>query len=289
MGSREQRPPTVRSPMVTRNVLSATVGWRRTRRTASARSIPSAVNGGSSGVTRATSRVMRGGLPRSAGRSMSTGLLSKSGSRTSRCWSSVASPTTAKGQRSRSQIARKTLEPLLRDGEDVALLGLVAPHLARGHARLFVGCGPQVDPRPPPGAVGQLRQRVREPARPHVVDGEDRVVAAQGAAAVDHLLGPALDLGVAALDRVEVEVGGVGAGGHGGGRPAAHADQHPRPADLDEEGAGRDVALVRVLGPDVAHAPGDHDRLVVAADRPRHLLLVGPEVARRGWGARTRC
>ena len=38
---------------------------------------------------------------------MSTGLLPKSGSRTSRRWSSVATPTTANGQRSRSQSERK--------------------------------------------------------------------------------------------------------------------------------------------------------------------------------------
>ncbi len=107
IGSREQRPPTVRSPIVTRNVLSATVGWRRTRRTASARSMPSAEKGGRAGRRRFTSRVIRGGLPRSAGRSMSTGVLPNSGSCTSRWWSSVATPTTANGQRSRSQSDRK--------------------------------------------------------------------------------------------------------------------------------------------------------------------------------------
>ena len=47
-------------------------------------------------------------------------------------------------------------------------------------------------------------------------------------AAVDHFLRAALHLGVAALHRVEVEVGGVGAGRHRRRRAAAHADQHAR-------------------------------------------------------------
>ncbi len=103
--SREQRPPTDRSPIVMRNVLSATAGARSTRAIASRSSIPAAANGAEDGRRLATSLVMRGGLPSSAGRSMSTGLLPKSGSRTSRCCDSVASPTTANGQRSRSQMA----------------------------------------------------------------------------------------------------------------------------------------------------------------------------------------
>ena len=107
IGSREHRPPTVRSPIVTRNVLSATAGWRSTRCTASATSMPSARNGSSRGRTRRTSRVMRGGLPRSAGRSMSTGRFPNSGSSTTRRASSVATPTTANGHRSRSQMSRK--------------------------------------------------------------------------------------------------------------------------------------------------------------------------------------
>ena len=101
--SREQRPPTVRSPMAIRNVLSATDGARSTRSSASRGSTPASDNGGRAGRTRSTPRVILGGLPSSAGRSMSTGLLPNSGSRTSRCRSPVTSPTTAKGQRSRAQ------------------------------------------------------------------------------------------------------------------------------------------------------------------------------------------
>jgi Iap family predicted aminopeptidase len=48
----------------------------------------------------------------------------------------------------------------------------------------------------------------------HVVDRQDRVVVAQRPAVVDDLLRAALDLGVAALHRVEVQRRGVAAGGH---------------------------------------------------------------------------
>ena len=166
-----------------------------------------------------------------------------------------------------------------RDREDVALLRLVRPDLARGHPRLLVGSRAQVDPGAAAGAVGELGKRVGEAARPDVVDGEDRVVLPQRAAAVDHLLRPPLDLGVAALDGVEVEVRGVGAGGHGGGRPAAHADEHPGAPELDEQRARRHLALVRVPGAHVADAARQHDRLVVAPRGARHLLLVDAEVA----------
>ena len=241
--------------------------------------MPSAEKGGRAGRWRFTSRVIRGGLPRSAGRSMSTGVLPNSGSRTSRWWSSVATPTTANGQRSRSQSDRKRSSDRGRDREHVALLRLVRPDLARGHARLLVRGRPQVDARAPPGAVDELGERVRDAAGPDVVDREDGVRGPERPAAVDDLLGPALDLGVAALHGVEVEVGGVGAGRHRGGRPAAHADEHPGAAELDEQGARRDLALVGVAGAHVAHPARDHDRLVVAAHDAGHLLLVGAEVA----------
>jgi hypothetical protein len=83
-------------------------------------------------------------------------------------------------------------------------------------------------------------------------------------AAVDDFLRAAFHFRVAALDRVEVQVGGVGAGGHRRGGRAAHADAHAGTAQLHQQAADRDVVLVRVLAGDVADAAGDHDRLVVA-------------------------
>ena len=104
--SREHSPPTVRSPMEMRNVLSATAGARSTRAAASAMVMADVSNRRSDGATLVTSRVIRGGLPSSAGRSMSTASLPKSVSCTTRRWSPVTVPTTANGHRSRSQSAR---------------------------------------------------------------------------------------------------------------------------------------------------------------------------------------
>src|SRR5690606_14444132 len=73
------------------------------------------------------------------------------------------------------------------------------------------------------------------------------------------------------------------AGGHGGGSAAAQTDQHGRAAKHDQLGTHRDIGLFDVLGADVAHATGDHDRLVVATDFRAtgrlHGLLEGTEVA----------
>ncbi len=60
--------------MVMRNVLSATVGSRSTRRTASPRSIPAVGNGTGFAATRVACRVVRGGLPSSTPSGMSTGV-----------------------------------------------------------------------------------------------------------------------------------------------------------------------------------------------------------------------
>ena len=96
---------------------------------------------------------------------------------------------------------------------------------------------------------------------------------------VDHLLRAALDLGVAALHRVEVERGGVAAGGHAARRAAAHADAHARAAELDQQRAGGEFFLVRLRVAHGAEAARDHDRLVIAALHAGHLLLVDAKVA----------
>ena len=72
---------------------------------------------------------------------------------------------------------------------------------------------------------------------------------------VDDLLGAALDLGVAALHRVEVELGGVGAGRHRARGAAAHADAHARPAELDQQRAGRELDLLVWLAAIVPRPP----------------------------------
>jgi hypothetical protein len=102
---------------------------------------------------------------------------------------------------------------------------------------------------------------------------------AERLAAVDHLLGAALDLRVAALHGIEVELGRVGAGGERAGGAAAHADAHAGAAELHELRAGGEAHLLGLRGGDGAEAAGEHDRLGVAAADARHRLLVGAEVA----------
>ncbi len=97
----------LRSPMVIRKLLLATAGWCSTRLTASSRATLAAEKSSPSSASRVTERCMRGGLPSSTSSGMSTGVLPKWRSVTVRCGASVASPTTANGQRSRSQMAWK--------------------------------------------------------------------------------------------------------------------------------------------------------------------------------------
>ena len=110
--SREQRPPTVRSPIVIRNVLSATAGARSTRSTASAQ--VDAVESTAARRRSATSRT-RPASSAAACRAAPAGpcppaCCRRAGRAPRGADPSVVSPTTAKGQRSRSQIARKSVE-----------------------------------------------------------------------------------------------------------------------------------------------------------------------------------
>ena len=173
---------------------------------------------------------------------------------------------------------RKRPQILRPDRKHVALLRLVAPDLARRHAAVLRRRRPQLEPRAAPGRVHQLGQGVRQPARPHVMDRPDRVARAQLRAAVDHLLRAALDLGIAALDRVEVEVLGVRAGAHRGGRAAAHADAHSRPAQLNQQRFFLEILFHALPGRNISNAAGKHDRLVIAAMDTADRLLEGPEI-----------
>ena len=105
--SRAVRPPTLRSPIVMRKDLSATVGRRITRYAASLSSMASISSATLCSASCWTSRVMRGGLPSSACIDISTAWLLNRLSLTISCSSPVAVPTTANGQRSRSHKAAK--------------------------------------------------------------------------------------------------------------------------------------------------------------------------------------
>src|SRR6185369_7606721 len=72
---------------------------------------------------------------------------------------------------------------------------------------------------------------------------------------------------------------------HRARRAASHADAHAGPAEVDQQGPGRELDLVRQRRRDRAEAAGDHDRLVVAAALrgaallARHRLLVDAKIA----------
>ena len=104
--SRCVMPPTVRSPMVIRKFFAATAGRRNTRYALSFKSYWAAENACAGCFCVSSVRVVLGGLPSNTFSGKSTGLLPNSSSRTCKRPSSVAVPTTANGQRSRSQIAR---------------------------------------------------------------------------------------------------------------------------------------------------------------------------------------
>ena len=124
-----------------------------------------------------------------------------------------------------------------QDREHVTFLRLIAPYLAGRHAGLFGWNFAKLDRAARVPTVDQLRQRVRQSAGADVVDRQNRICGARLPAAVDHLLRAPLDLRVAALYRIEVEIGEIDTGRHRRCGAAAHADQHPRPAELNEHRA----------------------------------------------------
>ncbi|OIQ69095.1 hypothetical protein GALL_493060 [mine drainage metagenome] len=97
------------------------------------------------------------------------------------------------------------------------------------------------------------------------MDGQNRVGRPLQPALVDDFLGAALELGVATLHRIKVQLRRIGPAGHGTGRTAAHADAHTRATQLDQQATRSKGDLVRLAGIDHPQTTGDHDRLVVAA------------------------
>ena len=107
---------------------------------------------------------------------------------------------------------------------------------------------------------------------------------------VDDLLRSALNLGVAALHRVKVQLGRIGPRGHGAGRTAAHADAHAGAAQLDQQRARREFNLLRLARINRAQATRNHDGLVIAPADAVHVagdgLLVLAEITRQAGAAK---
>ena len=170
-----------------------------------------------------------------------------------------------------------------RDRQHIALLAFVAPDLLGREAAFFQRHPAQIKARTAACVVGEFRKSIGQATCAHVVDGQDGVVCARSPAVVDDLLRAALDLGVAALHRIKIQLRRIGAGRHRAGGAAAHADAHARPPQLDQQAAGREGDLVGLCGVDRAQAASDHDGLVVAAahavDVASGGLLVFPKIA----------
>ncbi len=104
-----------------------------------------------------------------------------------------------------SQMASKAGRIVRRDGENVTFLRFVRPDLARRQARFLQAALAQFETRALARAIDQFRERVRQPARAHVVDAQNRVFCAQLPARIDDFLRAPLDFRIAALDGVEIE------------------------------------------------------------------------------------
>ena len=189
------------------------------------------------GVARRTSRSIRGGLPSSDverhvdGRGRRT----RESSTTSR-----PSSVGLADHRERAALAaaqrREASSPPADEREHVALLRLVAPDLERRHARLVARHLAQVDARRRAGCARRLRAP-RSTGRRRRRRGSSRIglCVAQRPAAIDDFLRAALDLGVAALHRGEVEIARWPRPlPMRGRRAAAEADQHRRTAEHDD-------------------------------------------------------
>ena len=97
--------------------------------------------------------------------------------------------------------------------------------------------------------------------------------------AVDDFLRTAFDFGVAALHRVEVQIGGIAAGVHRRSGTAAQADQHAGAAELNQQRAFGNAVFMGLLRLNAAQTTGNHNRLVIAAHAAVVFGFKGAEIA----------
>ncbi len=174
--------------------------------------------------------------------------------------------------------AGKALQVRGQNGQHVTLLRFIAPDFRRRQTGLFQRHTGQVKHRAPLCVVDQLRKGVGQTARAHIMDGQDRVVAALLPAAVNDLLGTAFDFRVAALHGIKIQIRRIAAHAHAGRGATAHANAHAGTAQLNQQGAGRQVELGGEAVFNRAKAARNHDGLVIAPARVTRRLLIGPEV-----------
>ncbi len=172
-------PPTVRSPMVIRKDLSATVGSSSTRCAASASIDAGQVDRRQAArATWATSRVH---LRRLAEQDVHRHVDRRCCHAAGRSLAAGAPRWPCRRRRTGSARARTCAansgQAVRRDRQHIALLRFVAPDFLRRHAAFFQRHLAQVEDRAALGVVGDLREGVRQAAGADVVDREDRIVA----------------------------------------------------------------------------------------------------------------
>ena len=231
--SRAVRPPTVRSPMVTRKFFDATVGCASTRRPASRRSsaavvqlAASAARGGVRGVAVHLRRLAEQHVHRQVDRAW-PGALARGAVRDDQALfgGGVAD------DRERATLARadrlELRDALRRDAEHVALLRFVAPQLHRRQRRIVARNLARSITPPTPESCSSSGIAFDRPPAPTSCTDSDRVVVAERDAAVDHFLAATLHLRVVALHRGEIEVFGAVARRH-----RTDAAPPPRPISI---------------------------------------------------------
>ena len=198
-----------------------------------------------------TSRIMRGGLPSSTSmrhvhrRAMQQRIVDQQPP------SPVISPTTAKGQRSRSHSAANAR----RSREAARARSAPAPRCTRSPSatvptRRWESCADRFGRRD--GCARSPRARRwtvrRRPRRGSTKWDSYR----PRPATVDDLLGAALNFRVAALHRCEIQISGTLAAADRRGRAAAQTDQHGGSAEHDQRRTHDHVFFLDILPPAMA-------------------------------------
>ena len=134
-------------------------------------------------------------------------------------------------------------------------------------------------------AIDNLRKSIGNTTRADIVNRQNRIGRAELPAVVNHLLRTALNLWIAALHRIKVQIRSVRAGTHRRSRTATQTDFHAWTTELNQQSTFRQIFFAHVLRIDIAHTARYHNRLVITIHlrtiHPANRLLKGAEVARQ--------
>ena len=91
--------------------------------------------------------------------------------------------------------------------------------------------------------MNKLRECVRKPTRPNVVNGKDWVIGPKGHTGINHLLGAALHFWVTSLNRIKIKLRRIYSRIQRTGSATAKANSHARPTQLNQQGPHWDGLL----------------------------------------------